>query len=110
MLTLGRRSRPTSGPADRQDAARGAVEPRQLDPRIPRDLETIVLKAIAKEPADRYPTAGRVGRGPAAVPGRPADPGPAGIGAGAVVALVPAQPVAWRPRSAPWPRRWWPWP
>jgi serine/threonine protein kinase/WD40 repeat protein len=31
--------------------------PRKLDGRIPRDLETIVLKAIAKEPADRYPTA-----------------------------------------------------
>ena len=29
----------------------------RLDPRIPRDLETIVLKAIAKEPARRYPTA-----------------------------------------------------
>src|SRR5581483_1215089 len=31
--------------------------PRQLDPVIPRDLETIVLKAIAKEPAHRYQTA-----------------------------------------------------
>ena len=31
--------------------------PRQLDPRIPRDLETVVLKAMAKEPADRYRTA-----------------------------------------------------
>jgi WD40 repeat protein/serine/threonine protein kinase len=31
--------------------------PRTLDPQIPRDLETIVLKAIAKDPADRYPTA-----------------------------------------------------
>ena len=31
--------------------------PRTVDPHIPRDLETIVLKAIAKEPADRYSTA-----------------------------------------------------
>ncbi len=31
--------------------------PRQLQDDIPRDLETIVLKAIAKEPAQRYPTA-----------------------------------------------------
>jgi serine/threonine protein kinase len=32
--------------------------PRRLDPRIPRDLETVILKAIAKEPAHRYQTAG----------------------------------------------------
>jgi serine/threonine protein kinase/WD40 repeat protein len=32
------------------------VRPRKLDPRIPRDLETIVLKAMAKEPAQRYQT------------------------------------------------------
>ncbi len=35
--------------------------PRKLDPRIPRDLETIVLKAIAKEPGDRYATAQALG-------------------------------------------------
>jgi serine/threonine protein kinase/WD40 repeat protein/tetratricopeptide (TPR) repeat protein len=31
--------------------------PRKLDPSIPRELETIVLKAMAKEPAHRYATA-----------------------------------------------------
>ncbi|MFC1759417.1 serine/threonine protein kinase, partial [Planctomycetota bacterium] len=31
--------------------------PRKLNPQIPRDLETIVLKATAKDPSDRYQTA-----------------------------------------------------
>jgi serine/threonine protein kinase/Tfp pilus assembly protein PilF len=34
--------------------------PRRLDPRIPRDLETIVQKAMAKEPDRRYATAGEM--------------------------------------------------
>ena len=34
--------------------------PRQLDRRIPRDLETIVLKALAKDPNDRFATAGEL--------------------------------------------------
>jgi serine/threonine protein kinase len=33
------------------------VPPRQINPAIPRDLETIVLKAMAREPARRYATA-----------------------------------------------------
>jgi serine/threonine protein kinase len=33
------------------------VPPRRHDGRIPRDLETIVLKALAKEPKDRFATA-----------------------------------------------------
>jgi serine/threonine protein kinase/WD40 repeat protein len=33
------------------------IAPSSLDPRVPRDLETIVLKALAKRPADRYATA-----------------------------------------------------
>src|SRR5262245_59562275 len=31
--------------------------PRKVDPRIPRDLETIVLKSTAKDPGERYGTA-----------------------------------------------------
>jgi tRNA A-37 threonylcarbamoyl transferase component Bud32/tetratricopeptide (TPR) repeat protein len=34
--------------------------PRRLNDRIPRDLETICLKAMAKEPARRYATAGEL--------------------------------------------------
>ncbi len=33
------------------------ARPRRLDPGLPRDLETIILKATAKEPAGRYQTA-----------------------------------------------------
>jgi serine/threonine protein kinase/tetratricopeptide (TPR) repeat protein len=33
------------------------VSPRKLDRKLPRDLETIILKAIAKEPAHRYASA-----------------------------------------------------
>ncbi len=34
--------------------------PRQLDRNIPRDLETIVLKALAKDPQDRFGSAGEL--------------------------------------------------
>src|SRR5262245_14471278 len=34
--------------------------PGQVNPEVPRDLETIVLKAIDREPAHRYPTAGEL--------------------------------------------------
>ena len=55
-------ARPAFDGHDRQELIRRiALEdptpPRQLDPTIPRDLETIVLKALAKEPEGRYATA-----------------------------------------------------
>jgi eukaryotic-like serine/threonine-protein kinase len=40
-----------------QIGQRDPAPPRQADPRIPRDLETIILKTLAKRPADRYATA-----------------------------------------------------
>jgi serine/threonine protein kinase len=41
----------------RQVVAEEPWPPRQYEPAIPRDLETIVLKALAKEPEGRYATA-----------------------------------------------------
>ncbi len=40
----------------RQVEQAAPVAPRRLDPRIPRDLEAICLKAMARDPDDRYPT------------------------------------------------------
>jgi serine/threonine protein kinase len=54
--------RPAFVAADRQVLLRRILQdepvpPRRIDPAIPRDLETIVLKAIAKEPRARYGSA-----------------------------------------------------
>ena len=40
-----------------QISGRDPVPPRRFDSRIPRDLETILLKTLSKRPADRYATA-----------------------------------------------------
>jgi hypothetical protein len=37
------------------------VPPRNIDPHIPRDLETVVLKCLAEDSAERYATAEAVG-------------------------------------------------
>ncbi len=61
LLTL----EPAFSGTNRQMALRRIMEddprpPRSVDPKIPIELETIVLKAIAKERSERYPTAGRL--------------------------------------------------
>ena len=58
LLTL----QPAFSGEDRQELLRQIAfeepsKPRELGARIPQDLETIVLKAIEKNPTDRYPTA-----------------------------------------------------
>jgi WD40 repeat protein/serine/threonine protein kinase len=58
MLTL----RPAFDDTDRPRlmeciAHKNPAPPRQIDPQIPRDLETVILTAIAKEPDHRYTTA-----------------------------------------------------
>ena len=58
LLTL----RPAVAGTDRQELLRRIAQeepiaPRRIDPAIPRELETIFLKAMAKEPVNRYATA-----------------------------------------------------
>jgi serine/threonine protein kinase len=58
LLTL----RPVVDGRDRHELLRRIADdeprpPRSLDSSVPRELETVVLKALAKEPADRYATA-----------------------------------------------------
>ena len=79
---------------------------RQHDRRIPRDLETIVLKALAKDPKDRFASGGRAGRRTAAVPREPADPVAAGRARRAALAVVQAQPGRWRRPASPRRRCW----
>jgi len=59
--------RPPFQGKDREDTLsqiieRDPPEPRQLNPRVPRDIETIVLKCLRKDPADRYGTAEALGQ------------------------------------------------
>src|SRR4051794_6244196 len=58
VLTL----RPAVGGKDRQEVLRNIAfeepaAPRRLDASLPWDLETVVLKAMAKSPRERYATA-----------------------------------------------------
>ena len=65
--------------------------PRRLDARVPRDLETICLKCLEKDPRRRYATARDDGRGPPRLARFTADRGAARGGSGARVALVQAE-------------------
>ncbi len=58
-LILGRPAFPGNDRADllRRIAHSDPVPPRRIDPTLPRDLETIVGKAMAREPEHRYATA-----------------------------------------------------
>ncbi|MGE3817885.1 MAG: protein kinase [Isosphaeraceae bacterium] len=77
--------RPPFEGRERQEVIRAIVHddpvpPRKRDPAIPRDLETVILKAMEKEPNARYPSARALaddlGRFPADVPILARRPGP----------------------------------
>ena len=71
---------------------------RSLDPGLPRDLESICLKCLAKEPSRPLSLRRGAGRGPGQLAGRPADSGSPGRIRGAALALGEAQPAGVRPR------------
>jgi hypothetical protein len=50
--------------------------PSQARRELPVELDTVVLRALAKDPADRYPSAGDLGRAARAAAGLAADTGP----------------------------------
>ena len=71
--------------------------PRAIDRRIPAELETITLKALSKNPADRYASAQELADDLAAIPPRRADPGPPPLARRASPQVVAPPPVvAWR--------------
>ena len=97
----------------------------KLDPAIPRDLATVVHKAIARDPSDRYPTAGELaedltrfledrpiaarrlgpaGRGLAVVPAEPGGGGLLGLVAVLLVGITAVSTTA-AGRYRTWPRR-----
>ncbi len=64
------------------------IGPAKLNSKIPRDLDTICLKCLAKSPSQRYQSAQRSGRRPERLSGGKTDQSAAGVGRNGCLALV----------------------
>src|SRR5262249_43884460 len=70
----------TAAETERQVIAEEPVTPSRLNPQVPRDLETICLKCLHKDPQRRYPTAAALAEDPDRVQqGKPIAARPAGL-------------------------------
>jgi len=78
--------------------------PRLLNPAIPETLELVILKGMAKNPEDRYPTAGELVRAvEAALPTGAVMPMATAAATGSESSKTPKQPPVERPKR---PRKW----
>jgi YVTN family beta-propeller protein len=86
-------------------------------PEVPESFDAVLARAMAKDPDDRYPSAGDLGRAALAAAGRPVAQGPerqVAVGAAApgdnqeTVVSPDQAPTALAATSSP-TRRWWPW-
>ena len=86
-------------------------------PSVPASFDAVLARAMAKDPDDRYPSAGDLGRAALAAAGQPVAPGPERLVAVGAAAPGDSQETVVSPDQAPTvlaaseapARRWWPW-
>ncbi|RJQ53266.1 MAG: Stk1 family PASTA domain-containing Ser/Thr kinase [Actinobacteria bacterium] len=86
------------------------VAPTRINPAIPRELEAIVLRAMAKRPEDRYPTAEDMREDIERLEeGAPTEAMAAAAGATTVMAPISPPPTSRAAAKPPTGKKTWPW-